>query len=91
MATRAKFVRLAQYSPNFFKKGLWQMSASLASPRKSGLQMLASLVSPSKTACECGQVWRVLAKVVGECRLVWRVSHISKKAILANASTHQIC
>ncbi len=52
MATRAKFARLASYSREFgkashifLKNGLWQMSASLASPRNTALRMSASLAS----------------------------------------------
>ncbi len=62
MATRAKFVRLAQYwhkfseaSHIFFKNIIWQMASSLASPLKMVWQMSASLASPSKTD------WRMLA------------------------------
>jgi hypothetical protein len=52
MATRPKFARLAHYSCEcveashiFLKNGLWQMSASLASPSKTGWRMSASLAN----------------------------------------------
>ncbi len=52
MATRPKFAKMANYlcecveaSHIFLKNGLWRMSASLASPRKSAWGMSASLVS----------------------------------------------
>ncbi len=52
MATRPKFMKMANYSCKcveashiFLKNGLWQRLASLASPRKSAWQMSASLAS----------------------------------------------
>ncbi len=51
MATRPKFARLAHYSCEcveashiFFKNDLWQMSASLASPSKTGWRVRAKQV-----------------------------------------------
>jgi hypothetical protein len=85
--TRKLLGEFGEASHIFLKNGLWRMSASLASPSKTGWQMSASLASPSntawrmsaslasprKTACECQQVWRVQAKQVGKCWRVWRV------------------
>jgi hypothetical protein len=57
MATRAKFARIARYSRKFveathifLENGLWQVSASLASPCNTALRVSASLASPCNTA-----------------------------------------
>jgi hypothetical protein len=57
MATHAKFAKLAnnlcEFSKTnhiFLKNGIWQMSASLASPRKMVWRMLANLAGPRKNA-----------------------------------------
>ncbi len=78
MATRAKFIRLAQYlrefseaSHTFLKNGLWRISASLASPLKSAWHMLRVWQVLAEVLGECRQVWRVLAKTLGKCWQVW--------------------
>ena len=65
MATRPKFARLAHYSCEcvegshiLLKNGLWQMSANLASPSKTGWRMSASLASPTHFLKR--PFWRVL-------------------------------
>ncbi len=75
MATRAKFAWLAQYlrkfseaSHIFLKNGLWQMSASLASPCKTGWRMLASLASPRNTALQMS------TSLVSPSKTSWRMS-----------------
>ena len=64
MATRPKFARMANYSCEcveashiFLKKALWQMSANVSSPTKTGWQMLANVSSPAKTG------WQMSANV----------------------------
>ena len=69
MATRPKFVRMANYSCEchiFLKKALWRMRASLASPGKVGWRMSANVSSPANFPK--WPFWRVLKfdKFAGE-------------------------
>ena len=83
MASSAKFAdsRNTCASHIFFKNGIWQMSASLASPRKMVWRMSTSLASPRKT------VWQMLARLVilsyFPKRLYWRMQLIAKFAKFA--------
>ncbi len=74
MATRPKFAKMVNYSCEcveashiFLKNGLWQMSASLASPRNMAWRMLASLVSPRKSA------WQMSASLANTCQVLANV------------------
>jgi hypothetical protein len=60
--TRSFLVRMRRGESHFFKNGLWQMSASLASPSKTGWRMSASLASPSKPG------WRMSASLASSCQ-----------------------
>jgi hypothetical protein len=71
MATRPKFVKMANYSCEcveashiFLKNGFWRMSASLASPRNMARQILASLASPRKSA------WRMSGSLASTCQVL---------------------
>ncbi len=82
MATRKFGASLTNYSHEFskashifLKNGLWQISASLA--------------SPIKTACEFRQVWRVFAKRLSECCESGESRIFLKMAILASTCTRQ--
>jgi hypothetical protein len=65
LITRANVSRQVTF---FFKNGIWRMSASLASPSKTGWRMSASLVSPSKPG------WRMSASLVSPSKPGWRMS-----------------
>ncbi len=82
MATRPKLAKIANYSCEcvkasniFLKNGLWQMSASLASPRNMAWRMSASLASPRKSA------WRMLASLASICQVLAhdKVGHFRHK------------
>jgi hypothetical protein len=86
MATHPKFARLAHYSRKFgeashifLKNGLWQMWASLASPRNMAWQMSASLASPRN------MVWQMLVSLGSlahfRIRPFWRIWVLPKVAI----------
>jgi hypothetical protein len=63
----------SEVSHIFLKNGLWQISASLASPRKTARESWRVWRVRAKQVGECRRVWRVRAKQVGECRRVWQV------------------
>jgi hypothetical protein len=80
MATRKIGASLANYSREFseashifLKNGLWQISASLASPSKTARKFRRVWRVQAKQVGECRRIWRVPATRLGECRRVWRV------------------
>jgi hypothetical protein len=90
MATRPKFVRMANYSCQcvgashiFLKNGLWRVSASLASPRNTAWRMSASLASPRDTA------WQMSASLASPTHFQKRrVSREYSNSLNLPASSH---
>jgi hypothetical protein len=84
MATRAKFARLARYSPKcveashiFLKNSPKRVLASLASPQNTARRMSSSLASPRNTA------WQTSASLASH-------NINTKRAENASASTRDI-
>ncbi len=79
-------------SPNIFRfLGIYYLPDLLNSPNLPNLEknvVLAPFFSKLSFG-KCHRVWRVLPKLLGKCQRVWWVWHISEKAILVNARTHQ--